>query len=212
MAHALLDRAIDRWVPVLEALDGAIERLEAEVLETAGTPRGKETLTRLLGFKRTLWDLRRTGVRQRETLFRLSCEEFAQIPSEVLPFFRDIHDHFLQLADMAAGYPERASGAFDAYVSVQGARMNEVMKTLTLIWMRAEAVGRWRPGSLRRQPVPKSFSTRVLRLTPKWRATSSRTAASVPIRREACAGIVTWWSPAVRVVSRRWLPVCLVIS
>jgi magnesium transporter len=133
IAHALLDRAVERWVPVLETLDAALESLEAEVLETAGTPRGKSTLLRLLDFKRALWSLRRTGVRQRETLFRLSREEFAQIPAEALPFFRDIHDHFLDLADMAAGYPDRAGAAFDAYVSVQSARMNEVMKTLTLI-------------------------------------------------------------------------------
>jgi magnesium transporter len=87
---------------------------------------------RLLAFKRTLWDLRRTGVRQRETLFRLSHGGFAEIPPSP-PILRDIHDHFLDFADMASGYPDGAGGAFDAFVSVQSTRMNEVMKTLTLI-------------------------------------------------------------------------------
>src|ERR1043165_1749407 len=54
LAHALLDRAVDRYLPVIDQLDAEIEQLEDEVLERAGTPRGRSVLRRILAFKRRL--------------------------------------------------------------------------------------------------------------------------------------------------------------
>ena len=74
-----------------------------------------------------------TGVHQREILLRLSRGEFDELPPEVLPFYRDVYDHFLRINDLAEGYRDLVTSALDAYLSVQSNRMNEIMKTLTLI-------------------------------------------------------------------------------
>lgn len=133
LAHAILDRVVDRYLPVIGELDTEIDDLENDVLEKAGTSRGKRVLTRILAFKRTLQELRRMSIHQREILLRLSRGEYEEIPVEALPFFRDVYDHFLRVQDITEGYRDMVTSALDAYLSVQSNRMNEVIKTLTLM-------------------------------------------------------------------------------
>jgi magnesium transporter len=133
VAHALLDRAVDGYMPVIDQLDTEIEQLENDTLDKAGTPRGRNVLLRILAFKRRLQELRRMGIYQREILLRLSRGEFDEIPTDALPFYRDVYDHFLRINDIAEGYRDLVTSALDAYLSVQSNRMNEIMKTLTLM-------------------------------------------------------------------------------
>ncbi|HMG54339.1 MAG TPA: magnesium/cobalt transporter CorA [Kofleriaceae bacterium] len=133
LAHALLDRAVDQYMPVIDQLDAEIEQLENEVLDRAGTPSGRGVLARILSFKRRLQELRRMSIHQREILLRLSRGEMDEIPTEALPFYRDVYDHFLRINDIAEGYRDLVTSALDAYLSVQSNRMNEIMKALTLM-------------------------------------------------------------------------------
>jgi magnesium transporter len=133
LAHGVLDRVVDRYLPVIDELDTEIEKLENDVIEKAGTSRGKGVLSRILAFKRTLQDLRRMSIHQREILMKLSRGEYEEIPPEALPFYRDVYDHFLRIQDITEGYRDLVTSALDAYLSVQSNRMNEIMKTLTLM-------------------------------------------------------------------------------
>jgi magnesium transporter len=133
LAHAMLDHAVDRYLPVVDQIDKEISALEDEVLRRAGTRRGPPVLRRILRFKRTLLELRRMSIHQREILLRLARGEFDEIPPEFVPFFRDVYDHFLRVNDLIESYRDLVTSALEAYLSVQSNRMNEVMKTLTLI-------------------------------------------------------------------------------
>lgn len=133
LAHAVLDRVVDRYLPVIDQLDDEIDQLELDVLEKAGTPRGKRVLARILAFKRMLQMLRRMSIHQREILLKLSRGEYEEIPPEALPFYRDVYDHFLRVQDITEGYRDLVTSALDAYLSVQSNRMNETVKALTLM-------------------------------------------------------------------------------
>ncbi len=133
IAHAALDHLVDAYLPIIDEFDEEIETLEQDVLAKAGTPEGTRVLARILGLKRSLQALRRVAVHQRELLLRLSRGEFDIFPKEVLPYLRDVHDHFVRVGDLADSYRDLVTSALDAYLSVQSNRMNEVMKTLTLI-------------------------------------------------------------------------------
>ena len=63
----------------------------------------------------------------------MSRGELDEIPADALPFYRDVYDHFLRVNDLTEGYRDLVTSALDAYLSVQSNRMNEIMKTLTLI-------------------------------------------------------------------------------
>jgi len=133
IAHAILDTAVDRYLPVIDELDHQIERLENEVLSKAGTKNGPPVLRKILKFKRMLLTLRRMSIHQREILLRLARGEFDEIPKEMMPFYRDVYDHFLRVNDLVESYRDLVTSALEAYLSVQSNRMNDIMKTLTLM-------------------------------------------------------------------------------
>ncbi len=133
VAHAILDRLVDGYLPVIDAFDDDVGALEDDVLAKAGTPEGTAVLGRILALKRALQSLRRVAIHQRELLLRLARGEFALFPPELLPYLRDVHDHFVRVGDLADSYRDLVTSALDAYLSVQSNRMNEIMKTLTLI-------------------------------------------------------------------------------
>ena len=129
IAHAIMDHIVDYYIPVIDTFDRYVDEVESAVV---ANPQ-QTVLQRIFRLKRSLQRLRRIAMHQREVLLRLSRGEFDQIPEKALPFFRDIHDHFVRVSDLADGYRELLSGALDAYLSVVSNRMNEVMKTLTLV-------------------------------------------------------------------------------
>jgi magnesium transporter len=133
VTHALLDHMVDDYLPLIDHYDEEIADLERQILDVAGTPRGPELLHRIFGLKRSLQKLRRTTIHQRELLLRLGRGEFDRIPREIAPFFRDVYDEFSRITDLAESYRELLSNSLDAYLSVQSNRMNEIMKTLTLM-------------------------------------------------------------------------------
>jgi magnesium transporter len=133
IAHAVLDLLVDAYLPLIDRYDEQIGALEREVVEVAGTPQGPRVMARIFALKRTLQLLRRGSIHQRQILLRLARGEFDEIPREVMPFFRDVHDHFLRVTDLVESYRELLSNALEAYLSVQSNRMNEIMKTLTTI-------------------------------------------------------------------------------
>lgn len=129
VAHAVIDRMVDLYLPVTEAFDEEIDALETDVVERTTS----DIVPRIFRLKRALQRLRRSAMHQREVLQRLSRGEFEQIPERALPFYRDIHDHFVRVVDLAEGNRELISAALDAYLSQTSNRMNEVMKTLALV-------------------------------------------------------------------------------
>jgi magnesium transporter len=133
LAHSLLDAAVDRYLPIVDELDSQLEGLVNDALRRAGTPKGAAVMKRILRFRRMLQNLRRFSIHQRETLLRLSRGEFDEIPRDTVPFVRDVHDHFLRVSDTIESYRDVVSSALEAYLSVQSNRMNEIMKTLTMI-------------------------------------------------------------------------------
>ncbi len=129
VAHAVMDRVVDSYQPVMDLLDHAIDAIDAEVLDDPG----EEIVQRISKLKRSLQRLRRIALHQREVMLRLSRGEFAVIAERALPFFRDIHDHCVRVADLSDSYRERLSNAFDVYLSILSNRMNQAMRALSAV-------------------------------------------------------------------------------
>jgi magnesium transporter len=129
IAHGILDRMIDFYLPLIDKFDEDIDEVEAAVVENPS----REVLQRIFRLKRSLQKLRRISMHQREILQRLSRGEFEIIPDKMRPFYRDVFDHFARVADLCDSYRELLSGALDAYLSMQSNKMNEIMKALTIM-------------------------------------------------------------------------------
>ena len=132
VAHAVMDRMVDAYMPLIDKFDEQIERIETQILEW--TPKSdREVIPKIIRIKRSLQMLRRTTIYQREILLRLARAEFDEIPRELVPFYRDVYDHFARVTELVDSYRELVTSLLEAQFSMQSNRMNEIMKRLTII-------------------------------------------------------------------------------
>lgn len=131
LLHQILDNLVDYYMPLVDEFDEVIDVLEDEVLRMKST--NNRVLEDIMDLRRSVARLKRISTRQMEVLYRLSHGEFTQIPENVLPFFRDVHDHLLRISDLSEAYREMIAGLFEIHFAVIGNRTNEVMKTLAVV-------------------------------------------------------------------------------
>jgi magnesium transporter len=129
LLYRLVDDVVAGHMPVVDAMDEEMDRIEEMILSAPGP----QSLPQVLRVKRALLHLRRIIAPQRETLNRLARDELSAIPSGERVYFRDVYDHLVRLYDIVEGLRDLAAGALDTYLSVINNKMNEVMKTFTLI-------------------------------------------------------------------------------
>lgn len=129
--HRVADTLVDSFFPVLSALDERIDTLQDDIMTR---PR-QEQMARLLEYRSALVGLRKVITPQRDIFAGLASgvTELPGFDDEAHPYFRDIYDHLIRLADLIDGYRDLVSGVTDAYLSVSGNQLNVVMKQLTII-------------------------------------------------------------------------------
>jgi magnesium transporter len=132
LAHAFMDAVIDRFPPFMDALRMRIDAAEARVMIASGAEE-QDLLPELFALKRSVFALNRIAHHQRDILRQLSRADYRVIPKAARPYFRDVYDHFMRVAEEAEAYKDIATGAVDAYLNVQSYRMNDTVKRLTLI-------------------------------------------------------------------------------
>lgn len=129
LLYKIIDSLVADYMPIVEAIDDQIDRVEDEVLTKAAP----DTLERIFSLKRILLAMRRVIAPQREVLNKLARDDYEVIDQHDRIFFRDVYDHLVRLHDLNESMRDLVSGALDTYLSVINNRMNDVMKTLTII-------------------------------------------------------------------------------
>ena len=129
LAYKIIDSMTTDYMHFVEQVDDAIDELESQIFNRP-TPK---TLEQLFALKRVLLNMRRVILPEREVLNKLARDDFQVIDPKDRIFFRDIYDHIVRLHDLNEFMRDLVGGALDTYLSVVNNRMNEVMKTLTVI-------------------------------------------------------------------------------
>lgn len=129
LLYKIIDDLVADYMPLVETIDEQIDRIEHEVLTKAAP----DTLQRIFALKRILLSMRRIITPQREVLNKLARDDFEVVDPKDRVFFRDVYDHLVRLHDINESMRDLVGGALDTYLSVVNNRMNEVMKTLTII-------------------------------------------------------------------------------
>ena len=124
IVHALLDVAVDDYLPALDAIGEIIDELETSVLQEP-TP---NTLHRALDLKRTLIEFRRNATAMREVVNHL----LRIAPTDRFVYLRDVYDHLVRIIDFIETYRDLVSGSLDIYLSSVANRTNEIVKVLTI--------------------------------------------------------------------------------
>jgi magnesium transporter len=68
-----------------------------------------------------------------ELLYRILNSERVNIPKEDHLYFMDIYDHLLRLIEIIDSNREMTNDIRDSYISINSYRMNNIMKTLTVL-------------------------------------------------------------------------------
>ncbi|AFX98360.1 magnesium and cobalt transport protein CorA [Candidatus Endolissoclinum faulkneri L2] len=129
LAYTLIDTVIDSYFPILEAVGEDLERLEEAVILHAND----EQIYEIYRLRCDLLDLRRAIYAQRDMVKSLINDDSRLITDYTKIFLRDCYDHLAQLVDIVDAELEIASSLLEVCHFFMSARMNDVMKTPTLI-------------------------------------------------------------------------------
>ncbi|MDA7949110.1 MAG: magnesium/cobalt transporter CorA [Hyphomicrobiaceae bacterium] len=129
LCYALIDSIIDGYFPKLELYGEKLEALEDDVVQKPDPAHIGE----LHDLKRNFLMIRRAVWPLRETINTLIRDDHAHFTESTRIYLRDCYDHAIQLIDIVETYREIANGLLDVYISSVSAKLNEVMKVLTII-------------------------------------------------------------------------------
>ena len=136
LLHQILDQMVDLYMPVVDDFDNSINEFEDRIF--AMKKGNNEILEEIMDLRRSVTRLKRISSRQLDVLYRISHGEFPQIPENVLPFYRDVHDHLQRISDLSENYRDLVASLFDIHFSVVNNKTNDIIKFLTIfsaIWL-----------------------------------------------------------------------------
>lgn len=129
LTYCLMDRIVDEYFLIIESMGEELEVMEDDV---AANP-SQQFLLRYNELKRDSVFLRKSVWPLREVINYVLRNEVGLVKPEVLPYFRDLYDHTIQVIDTVETYRDLFSDIMDLYLSTLTLKMNEVMKVLTVI-------------------------------------------------------------------------------
>ena len=129
LAYQILDALANNYVPAMQDFEKRLSQLEELIVKKPD----QHVLDRIFALKHEIISLKRIIGPQRDVLSRLSRSEFKLVSSGVSMYFRDVYDQISRFAEMTESYRDVIMLALDAYMSAMSNRLNEVMRTLTLI-------------------------------------------------------------------------------
>jgi magnesium transporter len=129
LTYLLMDRIVDEYFLIIEDMGEELEEME----EAVALKPDQGFIQRFNALKRDSIFLRKSVWPLREVINQVLRNEVALIHPEVLPYFRDLYDHTIQVIDTTETYRDLFSDIMDLYLSNLSLRLNEVMKVLTVI-------------------------------------------------------------------------------
>jgi magnesium transporter len=129
LLYQIIDEMANEYMHFIDKLDEHVEDIEDKVMEEADAT----LLQDIFSIKRSLLNMRRIVAPQREILNKLSRGDFDVVSQKERVYYRDVYDHLVRVQDITENLRDLVSGALDTYLSVVNNRLNDIMKTLTII-------------------------------------------------------------------------------
>lgn len=129
LMYSLIDTIVDSYFPLVDAAADRLDRLDERIEER----RMGEVLSDIHHARNELLLLRRYIRPHRDAVNQLVRDRHPLVREETRVFLRDVYDHTMQLIDLLEVYREMCADLRDFCLSLNGNRLNEVMKLLTII-------------------------------------------------------------------------------
>jgi magnesium transporter len=131
LVHGMLDTVVDGHFDAIQALDDEVETLEDMLFGDSVRPRAFQQ--RVFGVRKVLAQLRRKVLPMREVvsaMIRFRTSATLPVAHELDGDFDDLYDHVIRAADWSESLREVVGNAFETSLSLQDARLNDIMKKL----------------------------------------------------------------------------------
>ena len=129
LLYYILDSLIDNYFPIMDTLSERLVKLEEEIL----TDPRPQLQAKMFSLRRNMVTLRKVVGPQREIIARFMRPGSPFISEEARPYFKDIYDHIFRIYDITEMSRELIAQDMESYISSINWRLNEIMKTLTII-------------------------------------------------------------------------------
>jgi magnesium transporter len=128
LTYLVMDSLVDASFDALESLDGAVDKLQDDILDEATTPQ----LVLLQELKHSASEMRRILGGQRDMFQRFMTRSLEE-DRETTAYYRDVYDHVIRQYETVDSLRDLLTGAMDVYLSTVSNRLNMTMKTLTVV-------------------------------------------------------------------------------
>jgi magnesium transporter len=131
--YAIVDRIVDDYEPVVQAVEVDIQEVEHDMF----SPERTNPAERIYAMEREVLDLHRAVTPLAPAIDKLARGEL--IHPELRTYFRDVHDHLLRLIGRIEGFRDLLSSALQANLTQATVRQNEDMRRISA-WVAILAV------------------------------------------------------------------------
>jgi magnesium transporter len=135
VVHAIVDRVVDDYAPVVDAVDDDIEEVERAVFSDDRV----QPTERIYKLQREVLELHRATAPLVDPLGRLAREDFRFVHDDLRNYFRDVYDHIVRTNEQVEGFRDLLHGALDANLAQVSVRQNDDMRKISA-WVAILAV------------------------------------------------------------------------
>ena len=125
--HAIIDRVVDEYQPVADALEADITGVETEVFSEDGATKAE----RLYKLKREVIEFRRAVSPLIDPLEWLATGRYELVDQTIQPYFRDVEDHVKRIVGRVEGYSELLTSVLEASLIQMTVRQNEDVRKIS---------------------------------------------------------------------------------
>ncbi len=125
--HAIVDRVVDDYVPVVDGLELDIDQVEEAVFSADRT----NPVERIYYLKREVLEFRRATAPLLNPLNQLAARTLPQVHEDVREYFRDVYDHLLRVNEQVDAYRDLLTSVLEANLTQVSVRQNEDMRRIS---------------------------------------------------------------------------------
>jgi magnesium transporter len=124
--HAIVDRVVDDYGPVVDGLENDIQEIEAEVF--GGRP---NVSRRIYELSREVIQFQRAAQPLHDVIDALMRGETIEMDPEVRRYLRDVQDHAIQVTERLAGFRELLQNILSVNLTMASINQNEQVKRIS---------------------------------------------------------------------------------
>jgi len=125
--HAVMDFIVDQYFPVLDALQNELDELEDAIFSGKFV---RSVTARLYHLRRDLLALKQAVTPLIDVSSHLTRMSSNLLPADTRPYFQDVHDHVIRIADLIDNLQQLSHSALEANLALISVAQNDDTKRL----------------------------------------------------------------------------------